>query len=145
MHRDDQGRHWGLAVVALSLPFVVHFAVTHLPSTTPVLAFASLIFVVGCAIVLRSLTIVGAMLGIVFGSIMPPQGTDYIPSVEAEVKFVLVFTIAGALAGIVCQAAVAPKRTAEPGKRDEWTGPLAVTAVLAAAFSFFAWCIFAIR
>ncbi len=92
-----------VALLAAS-PVILYLARRHLPVSGDFLELSSLLFIIGCAIVLRSAIIVGALAALLGGSIGETVICDYFPNEEEVVQTALIYPIVGAIAGWICEA-----------------------------------------
>jgi hypothetical protein len=101
------------------------------------LSLAALVFVVGCAVALRSLMIVGALAAVVGAAQATPIICDYSPEVRTEIERFFVYPILGAIAGWICEASLVRPKPLISERREAWKRaiPLMATVVLAVVFA----------
>jgi uncharacterized membrane protein YdcZ (DUF606 family) len=125
-----------VAFVAAS-PLIVHLARRHLPVSDDFLGLLALLFIVGCAIVLRSLIVAGALAALVGATLGESLVCDYFPTEEEELQRALIYPIVGALAGWICEAILVSRKPSAKRQSNRWLSRLiglVATVILATAF-----------
>src|SRR5579863_7820650 len=88
-----------IAVLA-AWPIVVYVAGRHSPDAIPMLAVASLAFMIGCAIILRSWSIGGTLIGLCIGILVGNGGFMAIPLDDCRLQHWRIARSEGGLFGV---------------------------------------------
>ncbi len=118
-------------------PVILYVASRDFPVSGDFLELSSLLFIVGCAIVLRSAIIVGALAALFGGSIGETVICDYFPSEKEVIQTALMYPIVGALAGWICEALLVSRRRSAARRSTRWLSrliALVATVLLATMF-----------
>jgi hypothetical protein len=111
------GRSIGVALFVVSLvacPIALYVGGTRFRHSGPLLAFIALVYVIGCAVVLRSRVIAGAILGVLVCLFFkhPPVNTP-----RPEVSDIVPLTLAAVVGSLLGQAWHEHHEMREPGSR----------------------------
>jgi hypothetical protein len=123
----------GAAAFSMTLfvwPLALYEADKHHWAVIDTLAFGSLIFFIGCAIELRSLTIAGAVLGYL---------SQFLPGRPANVESIVGPPLIGAITGFLCQAALGPRKLTDSNRSERliWRAALVIYLVILAVLAAF--------
>ncbi|HXY36580.1 MAG TPA: hypothetical protein VEI07_20255 [Planctomycetaceae bacterium] len=119
-------------------PIVLYVAGRHFRDSADFLGLSALVFVVACAIALRSLIITGALAAL-FGSTLGESVImcDYFPTEQEELERALIYPTVGALAGLICEVILVSRNPSVLEGPRRWITRLirlVATVILAVVF-----------
>jgi hypothetical protein len=137
MHRRQLTLRSLFVAVLAAFPVMLYFLGRHFRNPGDSLALLALLFVVCCAIALRSLIVTGALVALLSAPFGESVILDYFPNEKEVVQRAFLYPIVGALAGRICHAMLVSRKRNSPSWPNRWitrSVPLAATVLLASAF-----------